>query len=101
MTYLSSLGIVHRDLATRNVLLGKSYHIKLADFRLAVLMPSAAAAACSGSSSLQQQQPAAAGFQDDEGNENLDKRFSIKWMSPEAHEVISLILDQVALRTHF
>jgi serine/threonine protein kinase len=32
MEYVSSLNIVHKDLATRNILLDKSYTSKIADF---------------------------------------------------------------------
>ena len=34
MKYLSLLKYVHRNLATRNVLVGKDYVVKIADFRM-------------------------------------------------------------------
>lgn len=39
MAYLASLGIVHRDLATRNILLASNFTPKISDFGLSRFLP--------------------------------------------------------------
>ncbi|XP_047996645.1 tyrosine-protein kinase hopscotch [Leguminivora glycinivorella] len=39
MDHVSSKGIVHRDLATRNILVVNKYHVKISDFGLARILP--------------------------------------------------------------
>jgi serine/threonine protein kinase len=39
MEYVSLKNIVHRDLATRNILVVDKYHVKISDFGLARIIP--------------------------------------------------------------
>ena len=39
MDHVSAKNVVHRDLATRNILVVNKYHVKISDFGLARIIP--------------------------------------------------------------